>query len=121
MKIASVLLQILTCLFLATLLATENAVGQEIYTRSQKCKGRTKQEQLLLNAVNRNDLQSVKALLEKGASANTTDSCGHSVLMYAAFLHQAETVKLFLTAGADVRHKDNSQETALIWALEIGE
>ena len=69
----------------------------------------------------------VKALLKKGADVNATTNesayyyPGNSTaLMFAAAEGRAETVKVLLSNGAQVRAKNKAGETALLLATRSG-
>jgi len=58
----------------------------------------------LMAAVRRADLQSVRALLEKGCSPNKADILGETPLFEAASAGQLQTAALLLLHGADPEH-----------------
>jgi ankyrin repeat protein len=67
----------------------------------------------LLWAVSNADVDSIKALLEHGASINTADDFGRTPLMEAASTTDRDTVKLLIEHGADVNSKAHDGSTAL--------
>jgi ankyrin repeat protein len=73
--------------------------------------------QQLLNAVNSNDVETVKSLLNKGVDVNTKVNGvdNDTVLMSAVQLGHPDAVKLLLDRGADVNAKDNEGFTALMF------
>jgi hypothetical protein len=62
----------------------------------------------------------IEPLLAKGADANTDDSQGITVLMYAAVFGNIEIAKLLLKNGADVNAIDKEGVTSLMWAALYG-
>lgn len=75
----------------------------------------------LLEASKNNDLETLKALIEKGADVNAKDEfCNRTALMYASFNGYLEIVKYLIDKGADINAKDDSNITALMWASEKG-
>jgi Ankyrin repeats (3 copies) len=72
----------------------------------------------LMQAADRGDLQSVKALLAAGVGVNSHDQRGWTPLMHACKSTRAskEIVQAMLAAGADVHARDAAGRTALIWA-----
>src|SRR5437870_734100 len=69
----------------------------------------------LFQAIRNNDLSFLKAELTKGASVDTRDKRGSTLLMHAAAFGSVEAVKLLLDAGADVNAKNSVDASALIW------
>jgi ankyrin repeat protein len=61
-------------------------------------------------AVNNNDLELVKNLIENGADVNQTDSSGNSLLIISSANGQSEMVKLLLDSGADIHAVDSSMK-----------
>jgi ankyrin repeat protein len=70
----------------------------------------------LFQAIRNNDLNYLKAQIEKGADVNTRDRRETTLLMHAAAFGSAEAVKLLLDAGANVNAKNGLDATALLWA-----
>lgn len=72
------------------------------------------QDPKILNAAFIGDVNTLKALLEKGVSPNTIDQVGgETPLMYAIGRTHIECVKLLLEFGADVNRKANNGHTAI--------
>ena len=117
MKSSSVFLPILACLLLCPLLAAQVAAAQHV-SFSQKCQGATKQERAFLTAIEAGKITTVKALLEKGVSADTTDSCNDSALMLAVRSNNTQMVQLLLQADADPKALDSFGQNALIQAFD---
>ena len=67
----------------------------------------------LMHAIHKGRLQSMRVLLEHGASPNGHSPDGFSALMMAAGYGDTPAVQLLLAAGADPRAKSQSGETAL--------
>tara|TARA_B100000745_G_C20083095_1_gene370060 strand:+ start:367 stop:672 length:306 start_codon:yes stop_codon:yes gene_type:complete len=72
------------------------------------------------DAINRDDLDEVKALVSKGADIECVDAFGCTPLMNAAWVASEEIVGFLLGLGADYSHQDNDGKTALDRVLEIG-
>ena len=72
------------------------------------------QDPKILTAALTGDVNTLKALLEKGVSPNTIDLvAGETPLMYAIGQKHIECVKLLLEFGADVNRKANNGHTAI--------
>jgi hypothetical protein len=73
----------------------------------------------LLAATRKGDLAHVKALLDKGASANSKSSYGQTPLFFACDRGYVEVAKLLIERGADVNVEDTFYHaTALTWAIQ---
>ena len=73
----------------------------------------------LLTATRKGDLAQVKALLDKGASANSKSSYGQTPLFFACDRGYVEIVKLLIERGADVNVEDTFYHaSALTWAAQ---
>ncbi len=98
----------LTFSFVFLLLASVSALSQDI-------------NEQLLAAARKGDLVSARALLEKGADANTKTRYGASPLSYACDRGNLELVKLLIEKGADVDARDTFYKvTPIIWAAQKG-
>jgi ankyrin repeat protein len=69
-------------------------------------------------AVRGDDKTAVEALLAEGASANTADNAGHTVLMIALERQKIEIAHVLIAAKADLEAKDRDGATALIKAIQ---
>src|SRR4051794_34319008 len=69
----------------------------------------------LFSAVEKNDIGSVRKLLEEGANANATDEFGDAILMHAALYATPDCMKLLLDKGADVNFKNKQGHNALVF------
>ena len=69
----------------------------------------------LFSAVEKNDIESVRKLLEDGANPNATDEFGDAILMQAALYSTADCMKLLLDKGADVNFKNKQGHSALLF------
>jgi len=58
----------------------------------------------------------IKALVDKGATANISDEFGRTPLIWAAMSSKRETVRLLLNRGAQTNTKDNEGYQAIHWA-----
>src|SRR4051794_38541754 len=75
----------------------------------------------LLTAANKGDVESVEALLAKGADANAKNSYGASALFFAADKGHLAVVKLLLEKKADVNARDTFYKLSpLDFALSRG-
>lgn len=73
----------------------------------------------LLAAVRKNDAETVKALLAKGADVNAKSPYGATGLFFAADRGNLEIAKILIDRGADVNVKDTFYgATALTWAAQ---
>ena len=74
-------------------------------------------------ALKHSDTNTVRALLDGGASVNAKDMEGTTPLMEAqkSYADRAEISRLLLQKHADVNTKDNQGSTALIWAGAYGQ
>jgi ankyrin repeat protein len=114
MKKSTIFLQILLCLLL---FSAKVAAAQEV-SRSQKCQAATKLERAFLAAVEAGKIATVKALLNKGISAETKDSCHDTALMLAVRNNHTPIVDLLLRAGADADAVDIFHQNTLIQAFD---
>ncbi|MDQ5890203.1 MAG: ankyrin repeat-rich rane spanning protein [Candidatus Dependentiae bacterium] len=64
--------------------------------------------------------QPVEALIAAKATANVTDNCGATALMWAAMRGDVEAVEALIKAGADVNAQNKFGDTVLIWAIKGG-
>ncbi len=70
----------------------------------------------LYAAIRAGDLQSLKALLNEGASPNARDSREITPLMYAAEIGSVAGMRLLIERGADVNAQNAFGATALMWS-----
>ncbi|OAM05710.1 MAG: hypothetical protein TV41_06320 [Wolbachia endosymbiont of Dactylopius coccus] len=80
-----------------------------------------KQEEKLFNAVQKNDLNSVKDLINKGANINARN--GNTLLHMAVSINTGNPlslIKLLIEKGADISSKNNSVQTLLDVANQYG-
>ena len=71
----------------------------------------------LFSAVEKNDIETVRKLLEEGASPNATDEFGDAILMQAVLYASADCMKLLLDKGADVNFKNKQGHNALLFCV----
>jgi len=73
-------------------------------------------------AVTYNELEAVRAILNKTKKVNARDNDGHSVLMWAVYneYDNVEIIRALLDKGAEVNMKAKGGATALSWALKKG-
>ncbi len=74
----------------------------------------------LMSAAESGDINTVKALLDKGADANAKDDGGWTALTYAAQKGHTEAVKLLIEKGSDVNARGKNGHTALMMAAQLG-
>jgi ankyrin repeat protein len=72
--------------------------------------------QTLMDAVNTNDLDKVKELVEKGADVNDIVN-GQYIIMYAVQNSNIDIVTYLVEKGANVNVKDSDGETLLMYAV----
>jgi len=70
----------------------------------------------LLDAVKRNDINSVEKLIKKGTDINAKDENGDAPLVQAAYLGFDTIVRLLLEAGADVEAVDPGMKATALHA-----
>lgn len=87
-----------------------------IEVKSSKSGGYT----ALLWAAQRNKVDAITLLVEKGADFDVKDSIGLTLLMYAAIDGNKDIVELLLEKGADINEKCISGKTAAWHALNAG-
>ncbi|MEW6493027.1 MAG: ankyrin repeat domain-containing protein, partial [Cyanobacteriota bacterium] len=76
--------------------------------------------QILLEAIENQDLEGVKAALANGADANADNPAGITALMFAAMNGNLDIFNALLEAGADVNLDSGEGETALMYAAVGG-
>ncbi|KAK0506909.1 hypothetical protein JMJ35_010609 [Cladonia borealis] len=70
----------------------------------------------LCSAVQRNNVDKVKLLLDRGVNIESKDNNNQTPLWWAARNNQIDMVRLLLYRGADVNSKDKNNQTPLWWA-----
>jgi ankyrin repeat protein len=73
--------------------------------------------QALFAAIRSDNTSGVKALLNRGVSANSRTLGGTTVLMYAAVVSDLGTMRLLLDHGADTNAHNDAGATALMWSV----
>ena len=71
----------------------------------------------LFEAIERNDIETVKKLLDLGANPNAVDEYGDALLMNAALYASADCMKLLLDKGADPNFKNKEGLTCLMFCI----
>lgn len=76
----------------------------------------------LIEAVDKGDVEKVKAALQAGASCNTlfNENWKWTVLDRAIFTGSLDVINLLLDAGADVNQVDTQNESCLFKAVDLG-
>ena len=69
-------------------------------------------------ALDRGDLASARALIDRGADPNAEDDAGDSALMLAVWHGDADLVSRMLARGGDAKHANEFGATALHWAID---
>ena len=72
----------------------------------------------LMRAADKNKVEVIRLLAEKGASLDMIDSDGQTALHYATFCDHVEASQALVVAGASLEIKDNEGNTALDLATE---
>ena len=72
----------------------------------------------LLTAASKGDIETVRAMLNSGASPNTKDADGITALMYAARKGNAEVAAALIEKGAEINAKDSGGWTPLMFAAK---
>lgn len=85
----------------------------------QNSKSANNSDTALMLAADKGNIETVQALLAKGADVNTEND-GNTALMLAAMNGHAEIVQALLAKGADVNVKANNSDTALMEAAADG-
>jgi len=104
---------------------TDGGVWKKKYIKAtQNSKATVKQNEtqklILLEAVENQDLEGVKAALANGADANADNPAAISALMLAASNGNLDIFNALLDAGADVNLESGEGETALMYAAAGG-
>jgi uncharacterized protein len=74
----------------------------------------------LIQAAEQGDTESVKQLLEQGASIEMQDEKGRTALIAAAYRNDLLMADLLIQAGADVNKQDNTKQSAYLIATSEG-
>jgi ankyrin repeat protein len=77
-------------------------------------------QRMFTEAVDRDDIHAVAAMLRDGARLDVLNSADQTVLFNAAGYSSPEMVKLLLRAGADLHHRDVFGQTPLHCAVRYG-
>jgi ankyrin repeat protein len=89
-------------------------------TRSDYSEELRKNGLKLIGAVDKGDVQAVKALLEQGVYIHAQDGEGRCALVAAAYKNHLEIADLLIAAGADVNMKDDTIQSAYLIATMAG-
>ncbi|MGB8367533.1 MAG: ankyrin repeat domain-containing protein [Candidatus Babeliales bacterium] len=76
-----------------------------------------KSQEILLKAVNKNDVAGAGQVLAWGADVNQKDVFGRTLLMIAAMCGYLQMAKLLIDEGALINETNNKDETALMLAV----
>ena len=110
-----------TALFYAVKHGQVAVVNFLVVEEKVECDGRNDWDQTpLLFAIETNNTEIAELLLESGASPNTEDSQGTSLLYYAAMMGRLRMAALLLKRGADLESRSWDRQTPLIYAASWG-
>ncbi|SEI87552.1 hypothetical protein SAMN05216327_104346 [Dyadobacter sp. SG02] len=79
------------------------------------------QQEDILKLVTRNDTEGVEKALDKGASVNTRNAKGQSLLLLATINRHAEMARLLTEKGADVNLQDDIHDSPFLYAGATGQ
>src|SRR5947209_8227672 len=99
-----------TCLAVCLMLSLSGAIGAAQSVRDED----------LIRAAERDDVESVKQLIQAGANVNVTNRYGVSPLSLACLNGSAAVVEQLLKAGADANTTQRGAETVLMTAARTG-
>jgi ankyrin repeat protein len=102
-----------------TLAATVVEIGLTIWVLAATNVVAQDNNEALIVAAKKGNLEEVKSLLEGGVDVNALDAMGYSALWQASFFGRDEVAKFLLEGGADINARDNSGRTPLSWVSEI--
>ena len=71
----------------------------------------------MLDAVTRDDVQAIAALLEGGAEVNARNERGETAFSYACANNSLAAAKLLFSRGADINTVDGGGGSPLDWAV----
>ena len=74
----------------------------------------------VITAAERGDIETVRRLLDQGASVTAREGNGRTALIAAAYRNDLPIVELLIQAGADVNLQDNTQQSAYLIATSDG-
>ncbi len=77
-------------------------------------------DRALIAAAGGGDADSVRRLLQEGASVHAADERGVTALIAAAYRNHVEVARLLVRAGADVDRQDRTQQSAFLIATSDG-
>lgn len=78
-------------------------------------------QQDIIDLVNRNNVEAVRAALQNGADANTQDENDRSLLLLATINGQLSLAKLLIEHGADVNLQDAIYDSPFLFAGASGQ
>ncbi|PEZ84097.1 ankyrin repeat domain-containing protein [Bacillus sp. AFS017274] len=103
---------VICCLFTLQACVLDNE-GE--LNKQEKETGKGMNEQLI-QAVERNETERIRSLIEQGADINTQDSEGRTATMIATYNNDVETAKILIEAGADVNIQDDMKNSPFLYA-----
>ena len=70
-----------------------------------------------IKAVETNNIEEVKRMMQSGIDLNYRNNNGNTALMYAIMYNRVEIARMLIDSGVDVNIRDNRDNTALIWTI----
>ena len=95
-------------------------ISQTAFAFSSASSNSVKDQDALIEAVQKGDDKKADALLKKGVSLNSTGSGDQSALMALADQGETESIDELIGKGADINFKNQDNETALSTAITAG-
>ncbi|GGE83663.1 ankyrin repeat protein [Priestia taiwanensis] len=86
-------------------------VGKQVQQQVQKTSN-----DMLLQATERGETETVKSLIDKGVNVDVQDTNGQTPLMVATYKNDIETATLLIAAGANVNIQDDLKNTPFLYA-----
>lgn len=88
--------------------------------RPQTPKEQERLDRNLRDAVDRNDVRKIEALLRDGAHPNAADGAGRDAIIAAAWRGRELALEFLIARGVDINVADNEGRTPLAWAAING-
>lgn len=88
--------------------------GCEAQDKSENNK--TNKNDMIVEAVTTNKLETVKALLKEGTNVESRDTQNHTLLLIATHQNAVEMAKVLVVAGANVNAQDDIKDSPFLYA-----